>query len=291
MKRVLWPNAEINDEGGRQFRIFATDRGVCKGPTPWRPTMGEKLVLTATGNGRDGWGVSKYNGEPEFNFAYAEHDEPIDERAKLEYACQLTKGMGGAMANAIWEARHEGWRGVQPGEVRGYTATIHEAFTATLASLDSRRDRADAISWLLSIGASMRLAEAAYDKWQGQTIPTVKADCYRLASLPHFAFADVDRIVAPRFGIRGVDPRRLNAALLYFAAQLSENSTLVAWTDLRNAVVSATGADANAIATCAKALFGANRLAPFPKASPPSLAIPRLAEAEREIAAFARRAS
>ena len=84
---------------------------------------------------------------------------------------------------------------------------------------------------------------------------------------------------------------RAISALLYFAAQLSENSTLIAWTDLRNAVISATGADANAIATCAKALFGANRLTPFPKASPPSLAIPRLAEAEREIVAFARRAS
>lgn len=288
--RVLYPQIQ-SDNGGPQFRIFRTDRGVCKGYCAWRPTENERLALAARGNGRDGWVVSQFSGSPEFQFASMSHDEPIDERSRLEYAAALTHGMGPAMAAAIWEAKGADWRTVKAGEVRGFTPDVAAAFAETLKSCELKRERADAIALLLSLGASMRMAEVAWEKWGIQTVSIVRSDCYRLADLPNFSFVDVDRNVASRFGIRGDDQRRISACVCYCVRRLSEDGgTLVAWTALRDAVIKSIGVSQAALATCVKGLFGSHRLIPFQDATPQSLAEPRFAEAERLIANYAKEA-
>lgn len=285
---VAYPKGDA-DEGGHTFRIIRTSRGVCKGKIGWRPTQGERLTLSAVGRG-DGWGVSKYNGMPEFSFTSVKHDFPVDERGMLDYACQLTRGIGEVTRDKIWAAKGANWRTLALGDVPGVSSETLCAFQDTIQRLSIQREKSEAIAFVIGLGCTATMAEAAWEKWQGATIAQVNANCYCLADLPHFSFAQVDARISPRFNIGLDDTRRVEAAIRYCANQLSQSSTVFTWSALRDAVFKAAkGASPAVVATCVKAMFGSNALMPFRESA--SMALYKAYRAEYDIYLFAGGAS
>lgn len=285
VSQVFYPKVDA-DEGGITYRIIGTDRGVCKGQIAWRPNIHERLTLRANGNGKDGWQLSSYNGKPEFLFASATHNIPQDERSALTYACELTKGIGPVMEANIWQAKGDAWREVQVDDVKGLTSSILKDLQATIVDLALKRERTEAITYLMNLGCTRHMAEVAWDTWGISTISKVEHDCYVLADLPFYSFADVDKRVSGRFGVGRDDVRRITACVKYYAKQLSTSDTLFSWNALREKIYSAIDASPQAITLCIKAMFGDGRLVPFAELNPQSIANPIAWRAEKDIAEF-----
>ncbi len=296
--RVVYPRDEENPSV-RQFRIIKTDVGTVKGQITWRPQTGERLRLTARGD-RDGWHISNYNGEPEFSFSVALPDVPQDERAALHYACELTRGLGPAAEEAIWDALGEKWREIGPDSVKKprLSASVLNAFHATIDELALQKEKLDAIAFVLHIAGpgATRLAEAAWERWKEKTISKIRENCYCLADLSHFSFRDVDGKIRESFQIGLTDRRRTDAAVRYYLNQLCADSTVCSWINLYQAVERAINVGSVAIADSVRAMFAAGKLVGFrhydaagnvdPNAS--TIALARDAEDEREILQYAR---
>lgn len=279
VERVIYPTRE-NDDGKMSFRIIKTDKGSCKGNIGWRPTMYERITFTAS-NPRDGWHVGKFG--PEFCFTYAQNDIPIDEKAMLTYACELTRGMGETRCDAIWEAKGKDWRKVTADDVK-ISENILREFRRTINSLEMQDTKAKAIAYLLSLNCTMHMAEVAWEMYGAQTISKVQSNCYVLAELPHYSFAQVDQTVSHKFGIGRDDPRRIEACINYYMSKLGEESSLVSWSELYNSVSKAIDATPESITFQVKVMFSDGRLHAFPQQR--ALASDLLYRAEHDIAEY-----
>lgn len=206
------------------FYILSIDGepSIAKGELTYRPTAG--LVLSLRGE------ESAWQGQRQFRFASAEVAVPTDERQMLEYCCELTKGIGPAMAQKIWDVKGADWRTVKDGEVPRLTAELLAGLHSTLEELELRQTETRTICWLRSVGCTPNQAKAAWALWGPATVPKVKDNCYCLAELPHYGFRDVDLDIRRRFGIADDDQRRIDAAVRYAVSSLVEGGdTLVSW--------------------------------------------------------------
>ena len=109
--------------------------------------------------------------------------------------------------------------------------------------LDQSQDYVEALTWLLSIGATHNLADVAFEKWGEETIGVVKQDPYQLASLPNYGFKDADKLRA-KFEIGDDDDRRISAAIRYLIGQsMSNGDTAISWGGIQNGFVELLGRD------------------------------------------------
>lgn len=258
--RILYPRNVSADEVRNvpTFYILKTNLGTVKGKLSAAPEENEAFVLEGK------WEVSKFNGSMEFLFFHASAFLPTDERSMLRYACEMTKGLGIQLENRIWEVRREDWRNVALSDgIRGLSVTVLGRLQETIARIGAQQERTAAVAWLLSIGCTVRMAEAAYDRWGKRTVTRVKEDCYVLADLPNFSFRDVDEHVRSHFGIGRDDRRRIRAAIVYYVRQLTVSNTVCNWFDLFSAVSKAIDAAPEMISETCSALFAEKSLIPF----------------------------
>lgn len=263
VERIRYPKPDAigaADFSPQCFYILSCDVGVCKGKLDHLPKAGEALTLDGK------WEVSQFNGQPEFVFFHAKVFVPADERALLRYACEMTPGFGPAMEERIWAERGDNWRGVSlADDIRGLTPDKLAALQKTIDFLNVNQERAKAVSWLVSIGLTIKMAEAAFEKWGSSTVARVEADPYILAQLPNYGFSDADSHVRAHFKIERNDPRRVNAALKYYLAQLSAEDTAVLWDDLAAKVYGAIDSDPQLVADACRAMFQSGALVSFPR--------------------------
>jgi hypothetical protein len=201
--------------------IYRCDVGTCKGVIPWQPEAGQ--VMTLSGK----WQRSDFSGANEFVFSSAYLSLPIDPRALLTYAASITPGIGPAKEREIWEKYGAQWRDADPLDVRGMTDQSRFAWSDTLRRIDEERLQSDCFAYLLGKGCSMNMASAAWEKWKENAVGRVQANCYDLASLPHYGFLSVDAAIRKNFGIEDRDPRRIDAAILYVLGDSPDGSTLM----------------------------------------------------------------
>jgi hypothetical protein len=206
---------------------YATGSGsfIAKGDVLFRPAIGEYLKLH--GN----WAV--WNGLKEFKFTSAEVNMPVDERDMLRYACELTSGFGPATEEAIWEKKGDAWRDISAGEIKGLTEQKISALRETIETLRLKETQHRSIAWLMSKGATTGMAVAAWAAWEVDLVGIVTGNCYRLAELPNYGFAMVDKEIRKNFGIADDDPRRVEAAVTYCMGILTDSgNTAVSWFEL-----------------------------------------------------------
>lgn len=260
VEKILFPRPDALVEAVSAFYILRCDVGTVKGKLSHIPKTDECLSLEGK------WEVSSFNGQPEFIFFHASVYVPQDERSMLKYACEMTKGFGPAMEDAIWDACGENWRDVKLADkVKGLTVPKLCAFHETIDFITVNAERAKAVSWLCSIGCTVKMAESAYDRWKLKTVELVKADCYILANLPNYGFADVDTHIRCHFGIDRNDERRIKSCLHYYISQLSQQNTVVEWNELFAKASKAIDADPAVISDCCRSLFDCGKLIAFPK--------------------------
>lgn len=274
VEKIVYPR-DTDLPSGLQFYIIKTDLGTVKGKLSWTPKNEERLSL-----------FGFYKIDPTygrfFEFASGRHDIPSDERSMLAYACELTKGIGEVTEKAIWEKLGDKWRELSVSHaIPRLTASAIRAFHDTIEHLGLEQEKLDAVSYLLSKGATVRMAESAWDAWQNSVISKVEADCYILAELKNFSFKDVDARISKNFGIWEEDPRRITAAVYYFMRQLSQSSTLVQWHELNRSIKNAI--DANPVSVCnvIRLMFSQGRLVSFPSSK--CLALDTIYECELTI--------
>ena len=263
VERIRYPKPDAIGAAGfspQCFYILSCDAGTVKGRLDHLPKIGESLTLDGA------WEVSKFNGQPEFSFFHAKVFVPADERALLRYACEMTPGFGPAMEARIWAERGESWRGVSlADDIRGLTPDKLAALQKTIDFLRLNQERAKSVSWLVSIGLTIKMAESAFEKWGSSTVSRVEGDPYILAQLPGYGFSDADSHVRKHFNIERNDLRRVNAALRYYISQLSAEDTAVLWDDLFAKVTRAIDSDPQLIADATRAMFGSGALVSFPR--------------------------
>ena len=249
-----------------------------KGDMIFRPAIGEYLKLTGD------WHV--YNGQREFRFKGAEVNMPVAEDDMLHYACELTPGFGPAMESAIWKLKGDGWREVEAGDIKGLTPGKVAALRQTIEELRLKESMHTSIAWLIGKGATPNLAVAAWAKWEADMVGVVTANCYRLAELPNYGFAAVDREIRRNFGIADNDPRRIDAAIVYCMGILTEaGNTAISWAELDAELCSRLpGVDRALVINIIRGMFAENRLYGFPERQ--MLALGAHVRAEQDIFAF-----
>ncbi len=257
VERILFPKTD-DPVKGMQFCIIKTNLGVVKGQLSWRPEVDERVALVGA------WKTSKFNGGLEFVFTDGRHDIPVDERSMLSYACELTAGIGPVAEKHIWEKLGDGWRDLSEADgIPRLTTRAIKALHETIGKLALQKEKMNAIGFLMSRGATSRLAEAAWSEWGESTISRVERDCYVLADLKGFSFKDVDSRLREAYGIGIDDPRRIRAAVIYFMKQLSQSSTMVYWRALNAAIRNAIDVSPAIVCQSIKEMFCEGRLVPF----------------------------
>ena len=271
--RVIYQKEPEGGKGPR-FVILGTSLGKAKGRMSWEPKTNERVALVGM------WQTSKFDGSPEFSFAFCRHDIPVDSRSQLRYVCELSKGIGPAMEEAIWKTLGDNWRdlGLDSGVPR-ISASVVREFHAQIDYLTLTKEKFETISYLISKGATTRLAESAWDAWENKCLAMVEADCYCLADLANFSFRDVDQHIRVGFGIGDHDTRRINAAIMYYMKQGSRSDTVVLWPALCDAVQRAIAIESSVIASAVRDMFKDGRLVPFKDSA--GMAIPKIYKHER----------
>jgi len=278
VEKIIFPkDAEL--PAGPQFYIIKTDIGTVKGKLSWTPQKEERLSLFGIKKTDPTYGMY-------FEFVTGRHDIPSDERAMLSYACELTKGIGEVTEAAIWDKLGANWRQVAISHgIPKMTSTVLREFKDTISHLGLEQEKLEAVSYLISKGATTRMAEAAWDAWKDSVIGKVEADCYILADLKNFSFKDVDARISNGFGINSDDPRRITAAINYFMRQLSSSSTLVQWHELNKSIKSAIDADPTLVCNVIRSMASKGRLILFPEAK--CIALNDIYDSEKLIFNFA----
>lgn len=275
--KIVYPKGSEVPQG-IQFYIINTDIGTIKGKLSWTPLPEERLSLFGAWKTHPSYGRF-------FEFVTGRHDIPDDERAMLKYACELTKGIGEITEGDIWNAKGESWRELSiEDKVPRITPRVLTAFKETIEHLGLQQEKLDVISYLISKGATTRMAESAWEKWADSTITKVQTNCYVLAELKNFSFRDVDERISQHFGIGEEDPRRIVAAVDYFMKQLSQSSTLVTWRELKAKVEGAIRVTPKLLSDTVRGMFNDERLQSFPEVQ--SLAIRSIFDDEKLIFNF-----
>jgi exodeoxyribonuclease V alpha subunit len=225
IKRVLYRKPE----GG--WSILATDQFTAKGTIAWEPHEGD--IVRLEGN----WKLSTFNGKQEFVFKTAMLDVPTDSRALLHYAASLTTGIGPSKEQAIWDAYGEKWREQDLSGMTGFSNVTREIWADTLKKLADQKEMTAAITFVMSKGGTLNMATKAWEKWMASAISTITANPYSIADLPYCGFNAADAL-RKNFGITEMDPRRVDAAILYVLNKCAdEQGTLVTRKDLKDALV------------------------------------------------------
>ncbi|MEI3002741.1 MAG: helix-hairpin-helix domain-containing protein [Victivallis sp.] len=227
--QILWPRLGVDNPRSWYRLECQTETGtmICTGTIKWRPTENELLKLTGD--------FEVWKGQQCFKFAEARPNVPENPRAQLSYVVERTKGMGPATEAAIWDSLGDGWRKLSPKEAEALKIRpdVYEIFKQQLDSLVRDKEKCDAISYLIGRGCSNALACAAWEAWETDAVGIVNSDCYRLADLSGFGFADVDGKVRLSYDIGDEDPRRIKAAIIYAMRQLTgSGSTVISWVEL-----------------------------------------------------------
>ena len=222
---VRWPKEGV--ENPYDFFILATDKGCAKGKIKWRPQANELLKLSGE------WG--EYRGMKEFKFSHVELNIPIDPKAQLTYVSERTYGMVEKTAEAIWERLGDDWKNIsdKDAEKLKIKPSTFEKFKLQIENLAHNKAKSDAISYLISKGATSGMAATAWERWEDDTIGIVNENPYRLAELPNYGFKDVDMKIRHSFGIADGDERRIRAAVIYAISDHAKGgSTVIQWQDL-----------------------------------------------------------
>ncbi len=238
--RIYYPSegADASQRASGTTKVFyivqmAADWGrfTAKGGMVSRPRIGERFTLTGE------WAV--WNGNKYFKVSRIDYDIPIRERDLLDYACELTDGFGPATAEAIWQAMGDNWRSVEPGQVKGLTEEKVRKFRETLSYFDLCTKRVEAVAFLMGLGATSNLAEAAFERYQERTVPMVRENIYSLCGIPNYGFRKIDSLMREKAGIGESDPRRVGACIRYVVDDIAESGdTLIGWDKLYNALSS-----------------------------------------------------
>jgi hypothetical protein len=216
-----WTILNVLLESGQKF--------TAKGIVEFEPKHGDLLELEGE------WIKSKYPGtlgKDEFCFKTAMLHVPSDPRALLHYAATLTKGIGPVKETEIWERYGAKWVDADKLDIHGISEAVEWNWQETRRRLNEHANQTQAITMLLAKGATLNMANAAWAKWEHDTVGVVSENCYRLADLPHYGFNDVDESIRVAFGIKDGDQRRVEAAILYVMGQMtSQGDTVVGWVE------------------------------------------------------------
>ena len=244
----------------RSWRIITTDIGTIKGVTVWEPGKGEKIDLVGD------WGA--YKGQKEFKFTSACPSVPEDGISLLNYACILTPGFGEKKFKKIWDSLGNDWRLVFNGsDVDGISRKDLNKLRETVESLERKKGMTKAITYLLSIGCTVKTAEKAWEKWEMNTVGIVNDNCYALTEIKNVGFGFVDDKPRKAFGIELDDPRRIKAGIFYSIKMLQAQTgyTLFSWQDIAGKSQEVLRIDASGISGITKTLFDSGELVPFPE--------------------------
>ena len=253
--RVAYPPATDATTGPAWF-ILATDRGTAKGKMSWRPRDGEALILFGE--------FTEYRGAKEFTFDVARLHVPKDARAQLRYTIERTSGAGTSLEDAIWAHSGAAWRSIQPGAVPRLGGALYERFRLSVEALEQNEVQAEVVGSLMGKGCTPNMAQAAFDKWKGETLGVVQADPFRLAELEGYGFKIVDNGIRQAYGIEDKDMRRIKAAVIHSLRRLTDNgSTVVAWGELFSHACGALGGYEDLVSDATGELFRAGTLKGF----------------------------
>ena len=200
---------------------------VCKGEMLFRPKLNEHLKITGK------W--TEWQGTRQFEFRNCEIVIPVNPRDMLRYACEMTKGFGPSMEEAIWKAKGEEWQDVKEGDVKGLTPAKLADFRDTIAEIGVREQQSRTIAWLMGHGLTANFAQQAWLLFGKDTMSLVETNPYNLTKVPQYGFAAVDNGVRQTFGITDNDDRRIDAGIMYCMGLLTERgNTIVTWFELNN---------------------------------------------------------
>jgi hypothetical protein len=220
-----------NNGESKLFYILAAEGPMggiaAKGDMLFRPKIGEHLKLTGE------W--KEWNGTRQFAFRNCEIVIPVNPRDMLRYACELTKGFGPSLEEAIWKAKGEDWQDLAEGDVKGITPAKLQDFRATIEEIGVREQQSRTIAWLMGHGLTANFAQGAWVTFGKDCISLVEINPYNLTKVPQYGFAAVDNGVRQTFGIADNDDRRIDAGIMYCMGILTERgNTVVTWYELAN---------------------------------------------------------
>ena len=211
VSRVVHPREPFTD-GQPRFCVLLTSIGKATGMLPFYPEQGMRLKLT--GERRE------WNGELQFRFSRALHDAPADPKALLDYVATIAKGVGPKTADKIWADYGADWQA----HIDDLKPSVSLAMHRTMDALAANKARFDLTVYMVSIGGSPRMADAAWAAWGENAQATIAANPYLLATLPGIGFKTVDGDIRRHFGIKDEDIRRAVAAIDYALRELMEQS-------------------------------------------------------------------
>lgn len=209
--RVVHPREPFTD-GQPRFCVLLTSIGKATGMLPFYPDEGMRLKLT--GERRE------WNGELQFRFTRALHDAPADPKALLDYVATIAKGVGPKTAEKIWSDYGADWQA----HIDEMKPSVSNALRRTMDALAANKARFDLTVYMVSIGGSPRMADAAWAAWGENAQATIAANPYLLATLPGIGFKTVDGDIRRHFKIKDEDIRRAVAAIDYALHDLMEQS-------------------------------------------------------------------
>ena len=240
------------------WSIIKTNAGIVKGKIAWEPKVGENILLYGS--------YETYNGEKQFAFFKAESIIPEDPETECKYACELTHGLGEKMAEKIFEAKGEDWKGIQKGEIPGLTEEKHRALMDTIEILEGQKERTKAITFLISKGCSTNLAEKAFEKFGTGTIAEITNNCYMLASLPRIGFKQIDTTIRHAFAISDYDDNRIESGILYALEELlKDGSSYTELPTLISSSVELLNVDVNKVNEIGRKLYREGLIASYPE--------------------------
>ena len=211
VSRVVHPREPFTD-GQPRFCVLLTSAGKATGMLPFYPETGMRLKLT--GERRE------YNGELQFKFSRALHDAPADPKALLDYVASIAKGIGPKTAERIWAEYGAKWQE----RIDDMKPSVSLALHRTMDALAANKARSELTVYMISIGGSPRMADAAWAAWGENAAATIEANPYLLATLPGLGFKTVDGDIRKHFRIGDSDIRRATAAIDYALRDMMESS-------------------------------------------------------------------
>lgn len=202
---------------GMTFYIAETDKGIVKGRSHIELQVNQHVRLDGD------WQLSKFNGQREFLFRSIIPSLPVSSRARFEYACSITKGIGERLQEKIWAVTGDEWEKSDLTGIPGIGRETRSAWQMTLIELENQKERAEIFSWMLQAGLTANMAAAAWNKWDKDAGGIIQQNPYRLAELPNYGFKTVDALIlnSKEWDIGILDQRRIKAAILYL---LDENA-------------------------------------------------------------------
>jgi len=225
VRKIVYPRSGALAEF-TGFAVFKTDRGTVVGEFAWLPKLGQTFDFFGRYQHSP-----KHHGE-QFKAESATLIVPTDPRDLLAYAASITAGIGPAKEAEIWLRYGNDWQSATDlDQIAGIRPAARKAWRETLQRIVSERDRSQAIAYLLGIDCTPKMAEAAWQRWERDTIGIVSGNPYNLAALPHFGFHDVD--TGPRLALKiaDEDPRRHDAATLYALGTITASGNTIATTN------------------------------------------------------------